>query len=198
MLIQLSTAERMAYNGAALDGEPGQINQMNLVDVSQFQYNLELVFNTWVRIGYCPGCITESNNFTTQFSNLLASGFYTKVDAEHEYSEDIRYATSDVWVGILFTCTITLFLVGLASIIIESRLVAPDTLGYVSTTVRNSRYLTLPKSTTGAMSGSERARRLGTVEVMMQDVKSQAEVGKIALGLKTDSAERLKAGRLYR
>ncbi len=198
MLILLSSAERYADAGLTVDGQSLQLNQTNLVNPSIFQDTFGFVFNTWVRIGYCPGCIIESTNDTNTFKTLLKEGFYTPVSAQHQYSDDLRYQTDKVWVGILFACTISLFLVGLASILIESRLVAPDTLGYVSTTVRNSRYLTLPKSTTGAMSGSERARRLGTLEVMVQDVKAQAEVGKIALGLKTESAERLKAGRLYR
>ena len=48
------------------------------------------------------------------------------------------------------------------------------------------------------MSGPERARVLGDVKVMMQDVKPGSSVEKIALGTVSEGTERLKAGRLYR
>ncbi|KAH8668960.1 hypothetical protein BX600DRAFT_461031 [Xylariales sp. PMI_506] len=77
--------------------------------------------------------------------------------------------------------------------------IAPDVLGYVSTVARNSRYLHLPKSKlNSAMSGGERAKVLGSTKVMMQDVKAGADVGKIALGLKHENAQKLKPGRMYR
>jgi hypothetical protein len=98
----------------------------------------------------------------------------------------------------MLASSIVLLLVGIASIVVESTLVAPDTLGYVSTAVRNSRYLHLPKTTAGTMSGTRRARELGRYKVMMQDVKPDDPVGKIALGLKTDKAKKLEAGKLYR
>lgn len=48
------------------------------------------------------------------------------------------------------------------------------------------------------MNGAERARKLANTKVMMQDVKANADVGKIALGLKSDKAVQLQANRLYR
>lgn len=75
--------------------------------------------------------------------------------------------------------------------------VAPDTFGYVSTVARNSRYLHV-KPTSSAMTGAERARKLANTKVMMQDVKANADVGKIALGLKTDKAVQLQSNRMYK
>ncbi|KNB13536.1 hypothetical protein FOXG_13014 [Fusarium oxysporum f. sp. lycopersici 4287] len=48
------------------------------------------------------------------------------------------------------------------------------------------------------MSGSERLRVLKGIEVMMQNVKANADIDRIALGLKHDKAEPLRKGRLYR
>ncbi|EWZ31592.1 hypothetical protein BFJ70_g14966 [Fusarium oxysporum] len=48
------------------------------------------------------------------------------------------------------------------------------------------------------MSGSERLRVLKGIEVMMQNVKANADIDRIALGLKQDKAEPLRKGRLYR
>ena len=119
-------------------------------------------------------------------------------DADHNYSTVQVYVINAAWLAVLFVCSGILLLVGVASVIIESRIVAPNTLGYVSTTVRNSRYLHLPRPVPGTMSGSERARANGEVVVMMQDVRGGQDVGKIALGLKHDKAEKVRPGRLYR
>lgn len=102
------------------------------------------------------------------------------------------------WVSVLLVSVIVLLVVGIASIILESFLIAPDVLGYASSLARNNRYLHLPKTATNPMSGPERARTLGGVSVMIQDVKPDKAVGKIALGLHHDRAEKLKPGRLYR
>ena len=47
------------------------------------------------------------------------------------------------------------------------------------------------------MSGTERARMLGDVRVLMQDVKASADVGKIPLGTVSEKSHRLQKGRLY-
>jgi hypothetical protein len=119
--------------------------------------------------------------------------------ASHTFTQDLVFDVDHTWASITLAGSIFLLLIGVLSVLLESVLVAPDTLGYVSSVARNSRYLHLPKRKVGgAMSGADRARALRDVQVMMQDVKSDAEVGKIALGMKTDKAVRLVNGRVYR
>ncbi len=93
-----------------------------------------------------------------------------------------------------------LVLLGIVSIALESRLLPPNTLGYVSSVARNSRYIRLPPTDTGGfLNGSERACRLGDVEVMMQDVHADnPAMGKISLCTKTPEAKILEIERLYR
>ena len=93
-----------------------------------------------------------------------------------------------------------LLIIGVASVALETLLVAPDILGYVSTLARNSKYLRLPGIKAGplGMNGAERARRIGGVRVMVQDARPDKEVGRVVLGLEREGAEPLKAGRLYR
>ncbi|KAH8666551.1 hypothetical protein BX600DRAFT_511478 [Xylariales sp. PMI_506] len=108
------------------------------------------------------------------------------------------YVINRAWAGCYTACAELLLVAGIIAVLVESLTIAPDTLGYVSTVVRNSRYLHV-KPTSGAMTGPERARRLGETKVMMQDVKADhPQVGKIALGLKTDQAVKLSLNRLYR
>ncbi|KAH8660022.1 hypothetical protein BX600DRAFT_438248 [Xylariales sp. PMI_506] len=163
-------------------------------------FYIQTVFNTWVSLGYCPECLPLDEDFSvyTALSSEVQD-LFEPVTAKHSYTKDVVYVIDFRWWGVFLVCTILLLLLGIGSVLVESLLVAPDVLGYVSTVARNSRYINLPKTTlNGAMSGSERARTLGHTKVMMQDVKANAEVGKIALGMKHEKAERLKPGRLYR
>ena len=122
---------------------------------------------------------------------------YLQAKGERSSTGDQIYVVSGGWLALYVACSAILLLAGAASVALECFTVAPDVLGYVSTVARNSRYLHLPK-TNSAMSGGERARTLGGVEVMMQDVKANADIGRIALGMKHDAATRLQPGRLYR
>jgi hypothetical protein len=168
--------------------------------MTDFTQNLAYLFNTWVGLGYCPECLTidaYTNPLEAQTPEIQR--LFAPVTAQHTFTDDVVFVVDPKWLVVLFVCTLLLQLLGLASVIVESRVVAPDVLGYVSTVARNSRYINVPKAKlNGAMSGSERARTLGGTEVMMQDVKAGAEVGKIALGVKHDKAERLRPGRIYR
>ncbi|KAK0716359.1 hypothetical protein B0H67DRAFT_610877 [Lasiosphaeris hirsuta] len=196
------------------------------VSPSIFADSFGTLFNTFVHIAHCPECIITSDlgridaglmpieygydpdqaskGFYTGGISGMALGLYRRPgtndgNATHAKSTpDLLFKLDWRWVGLFLACVIVLFLVGVASVILESVLVAPDVLGYASTLARNSRYLHLPKTAAKPMGGPERARAIGGVKVMIQDVKPDKDVGKIALGLKHDRAEKLKPGRLYR
>jgi len=107
------------------------------------------------------------------------------------------YAVSWGWIAALFTCSGILLLAGVASMIMDLRTIVPDMLGFASSLARKSRYVDLPK-VNSSMSGAERARLLGDHRVMIQDVKPEAPVGRVALGSAHAMAKRLEKGRLYR
>ena len=75
--------------------------------------------------------------------------------------------------------------------------ISPDVLGFASTVIRKSKYVKLPPVGSAA-SGAERARALGDIKVMMQDVKPNDPVGRIALGTADSKAARLQPRRSYR
>ncbi|KAI9162714.1 FAD-dependent monooxygenase OpS4 [Paramyrothecium foliicola] len=191
--------ERYVQDGSTEDGSVWEANFTQITEENEmgdFEWRMGHLFNTWVGLGYCPECIDMHPVYVSKadLSDDVQPLFFDTT-AKHEYTGEPVFVINYKWLAVVFTCTVILLLVGTSSVIVESRLVAPDVLGYVSTAARNSRYLKLPKTKlNGAMSGSERARTLGMTEVMMQDVKADAEVGKIALGMKHDSAERLKTG----
>lgn len=159
---------------------------------SEFGY----LFNTWVGIGYCPQCSSITTWATFNSNPKDIQQLYIPVNATR-YTDEEVFQLSLPWSIAFLVSTVMLLLAGIISVVIESITVAPDTLGYVSTVARNSRYLHV-KPTSGAMTGAERARKLADTKVMMQDVKAHADVGKIALGLKSDKAVQLQANRLYR
>lgn len=177
-----------------------------------FESNFGQLLNTWIGIGYCPECVSTAN-LTCLMNNADGSGpcqavnmapeernLTRTVQAAHTYTQNLIFSVDKRFAGVTLASSVFLLLIGIVSVLVESVLVAPDTLGYVSSAARNSRYLHLPKQKVGgAMSGASRARALRDIEVMMQDVKSDnPEAGKIALGMKTDKAVRLRNGRVYR
>jgi len=200
-----AAAERYAEQASSEDGTPYKPDAASLEsdpENTQLQQNLATLFNTLVGLGYCPECLNV-DAVRSQLVNKPSDvqGLFQTVSAKHTWTDDIIFVVDRRWLAVLMVCTVLLLLVGVGSVVVESRLVAPDVLGYVSTVARNSRYINLPRTRLGdggAMSGSERARVLGAAEVMMQDVKASADVGKIALGMKHDKAARLRPGRVYR
>ncbi|OIW29791.1 hypothetical protein CONLIGDRAFT_345385 [Coniochaeta ligniaria NRRL 30616] len=193
-------AEMFLFNGSVSGNQDsnnnGKIMSKDLA-LKDFELRFGYLFNTYLGLGYCPECVTLFKNWQTATQPAKVSKLYKTITAQVEFANDLIYVISGPWLAAFSVCAAILFLAGLAGVAVESMTVAPDVLGYVSTVARNSRYLQLPK-TSSAMSGGERAKTVGGVRVMMQDVKGNANVGKIALGLKHEKAQRLVPGRLYR
>ena len=190
-------------------------------DVGEFASLFGKLFNTFIHLSHCPECVPRSDlgyldpaltGKEHEYSNPLpltpqqsrVRALYVRPDtnggnATHSLTPPgLVYKLDWRWVGIFLGSVIVLLVIGIASIVLESFLIAPDVLGYASTLARNNRYLHLPKTAAKPMSGPERARAIGGVSVMIQDVKPDKPVGKIALGLHHDRAEKLVPGRLYR
>lgn len=160
----------------------------------EFAGRMSYLFNTFIDLS---NSVNYLQYFIAEDIKPEDAGQFVMINATHLYTDDEVYFIDVTWVVLYFVCAALLLLAGLGGVIVESMTVAPDILGYVSTVARNSKYLQLPK-TNSAMSGGERARVLGGTKVMMQDVKAQADVGRIALGLKHEKANRLRPDRLYR
>lgn len=128
---------------------------------------------------------------------LIPKEMFQSVEGTWCYTAEYVYVVHAPYLVLLYVCSISLFVLGIVSVIIESRVVAPDVLGYASTVARNSRYLHLPATAPG-MSGADRVRKFGGTVVMMQDVKKDAAVGKIALGNKKHDSAPLRVDRTYR
>ncbi|KAK0649541.1 hypothetical protein B0T16DRAFT_456949 [Cercophora newfieldiana] len=207
--------ERWVTSQRNIDGSAIALSPL-AIQPSRFAVDFALLFNTFVTLAHCPECVPTSNLTKLDEPTMFTSpdttdgtGFspevkalYTPVpEAKHIYSPPgFVFALSWPWAATLLASVSILLIIGVASVVLETMLVAPDILGYVSTLARNSKYLRLPGIKAGplGMGGAERARRIGGVRVMMQDARPDKEVGRVVLGLEREGAERLKAGRIYR
>ncbi|CAK7212230.1 hypothetical protein SBRCBS47491_001387 [Sporothrix bragantina] len=186
-----------------------------------FAATFGFAFNSWMDAGYCPGaCRTsypttlmglameagiplETERVMANASSLLSTSLripesmFESSSSQWCYTANYIYVSHAPYLALLYICSIALLILGIASVIIESRVVAPDILGYASTVARNSRYLHLPATAPG-MSGADRVRKFGGTVVMMQDVKKDADVGRIALGNKKEDSAKLRTDRTYR
>lgn len=188
--------ERYLMNGE-VEGTNTRVN-LTTVDQASLSYSLSFVMNTFWSIGFAPGNLTYQfyNSTTDPFNKDLGTvpqswGPGVKID-DHDI-----YITNWGWFAALQLCSAALLIAGIFSIWWDARTVSPDVLGFASSVVRKSKYVQLPPVASSA-SGPERARALGDVRVMMQDVKPSAPVGRIALGTFSPNAKRLEAGRSYR
>lgn len=186
------------YSGYQVGGDSFKSAGLNMstLDPRGLAGSFGYLFNTFLGIGYCPECVEVMQPLIAE-SRVEVKDLYKTVEASVTFANDLVYVINIPWLVGFAVCASILVVGGMVGVVVESMTVAPDILGYVSTVARNSRYLQLPK-TSSAMSGGERAKTVGGVKVMMQDVKGTANVGKIALGMKHENAQRLLPGRLYR
>jgi hypothetical protein len=166
------------------------------VSVYDFEQRMAIMFNTFWHMGFGPeyqtgvtdAVLTNPNQIRTPWANTTATITNPPTDI---------YELSIGWLVTLFISSLVLFLAGFATAWWEHHTIGPDILGFASSIVRQSKYISVPKGTSGE-SGAERANRLKDHKVMMQDVRPSGPVGKIALGTATETSVPLKPGKLYR
>jgi hypothetical protein len=191
-----SVLDSYLYNPANITGLFNNNVTTSIMNVStaDFSQRLGLLVNTYWQLGFGPTVQDSGLNHETATSMYI----YTvhEVPAKVDSTKTV-YAISWGWIAALFVCSGILLIASVASMIMDSRTIVPDMLGFASSLARKSKYVDLPK-VNSSMSGAERARLLGDHRVMMQDVKPEAPVGRVALGSAHAKAKRLEKGRPYR
>lgn len=177
-------------NSTALLNPPACLTNLTTLTQFEFEQKLGILLNTFWHLGF--GAMYQvgygvNDNYTAR---VTTTGTY--VGAAHRI-----YKLNVPWLVTLFISSFTLLGAGIASAWWEHHTIGPDILGFASSLVRQSRYITGPKGST-AESGSARTNRMKDHEVMMQDVKPDAAIGKIALGTKLETSVSLKPNKLYR
>jgi hypothetical protein len=111
-------------------------------------------------------------------------------------STALVYHTSWGWLVLLLFSAVLLLVGGITGAICDAYTIGPDIFGFASSLAHRNKYMKVPTGE-GTMGGPARARILGDVRVMLQDVRPDKEVGKIALGTVDGGGKRLVLGRLY-
>lgn len=167
-----------------------EISQLSQRD---FEQRLGLLLNSYWQAGFGVTFQAGDNEQTLDVTTVPI--FNTTVTLQS--GPTMIYELSIPWVVTLFVSSVVLLLAGLASAWWEHHTIGPDILGFASSIVRQSKYVSVPKGPSGE-SGAARAQRLKDHKVMMQDVRPSGPVGKIVLGSALETSVPLDPGKMYR
>jgi len=184
--------EAFILNGLDLERTNFTGFDLSTVPLDGFASSLAMLFNTYWLVGFGPQFYTGRFETDTPLNGVVvseSSSVLTDVTA-------IWYISWG-WLSVLFISSVILLVAGIASCIWDAQTVGPDVLGFASSIARNNKYINIP-TVSSAVGGAERAKLLADVRVMMQDVRADKEVGKIALGTVSETSQKLQPGRLYR
>lgn len=180
-------------NDTTSAGRSNVFNGPNLLAVPTPDFNarLALLLNTYWQAGVAPfdmtGALHTSEDGSPSPLTTIAL----------DTSTAQVYRVSWGWLVVLLVSSVLLLLGGIGGAICDSRTVGPDIFGFASNLANKNKYMRVPTGDS-SMSGAERTRRLGHVKVMLQDVKPDDPVGKIALGSIDNGGARLTPGRVYK
>lgn len=128
--------------------------------------------------------LSQSNAYTVDLRldlpNMDVAFVGASTTANVTTSTDV-YKPSYIWVILLLSSSIILATTGLAGILVNIAIKAPDVFDPVIGLTYGNPYLKLP-SEGSILNATDRARMLGTLKVRLGDVKGVDSVGKIALG----------------
>ena len=172
------TMESLASN---LNGE------VSLAELSAdlFSERFSVVFNTYYQCNLVPWFQTGNlpSNISALHEALAERGhgtFNTTTTTVTNFAD--VYICNKMWAAILITASTFLLVCGMCGAIVKYRARGPRILGYVSTMTRDNPYIDLPPGGC-TLDGLDRARLLKDLQVKLQDVAAEEEVGHIALGL---------------
>ncbi|MCJ1378279.1 hypothetical protein MMC17_001376 [Xylographa soralifera] len=160
------------------------------VSVQDFTTRIAILFNSYFQSGIAPFVQTGTKDMDSEGVNDILT--FANVTNTNQV-----YQISWGWLTLLLVSSVILLVAGVAGTIWDCQTIGPDILGFASSMVRNNKYVKVP-DVGAALSGPQRARMLGDVKVMLQDVRAEADVGKIALGTISAQTQSLQRGRSYR
>jgi len=161
------------------------------IPMSIFQNRLAMVLNTYLRASLnltnnvgSDGLLLDNRD--SDWANLTGTWF--------EYTPPIYYLNWK-WFYLYFISSLVLAGCALANIVLRCLIRIPDFLTSVSGLTRDSPFVDVP-TPASILGGSERSRLLQDKLVMVQDVKPQDEVGRIAFS-DLPGKVHIQQGRLY-
>jgi hypothetical protein len=179
---------------------PASFGYTNLaeLDVGVFEKRLSLLWNTLWKMSY-------------QYASIMGGNMTReKPDDGFEHEERVLNTTSTTvfplpavyainmpWITVYFISVAVMFLAAVFSLVMRHGCHAPGLLGYVSTSIRDSVYFhNEDVQGNSAEGGTSKTRRLGKMKVIIADVQSGGDVGRIAFA-PVEAGQRVKKGRWY-
>jgi hypothetical protein len=192
-----SLIERYIVDPLTAFGNPDVLefkHDLNLsaLDVDVFEKRFALLYNTLWKAGWSYRSTAGGNmTYEAPVERLLTTTSKTT------FPLPAVYAINTPWMILYFVSVAIMFFAAVFSLIMHQRCQAPSILGFVSTLVRDSKFFD-DSQTQGnsAENATKKTKRLGTMKVMIADVKSGKEVGKIAL-VPVGKGRRVKKRRWY-
>ncbi|KAK8216130.1 hypothetical protein IWZ01DRAFT_566039 [Phyllosticta capitalensis] len=181
---------------------PVQVRDFRGTSMPVFQTRLAMILNTWWHVTLNQTIFLGSDDITPSTMNDTTFGHGNKLFGWARTSGNWRTPTTPTyqiirhWMALYIAATTVLTLCAIVTIVLQSRIRAPDILGSVSTLTRDSPYVAAPPGGSG-LESTERARLLKDMWVRIQDVRPGDEVGKIAFSDDKGLGTRLKWDRLY-
>ncbi|KAL1638054.1 hypothetical protein SLS58_009075 [Diplodia intermedia] len=176
---------------------------------------LQMLYNTFWQTTYGPRYLTGNLSSELDYFDNAPMDTFTTTALDSSLKRDTISFNSSLahvmkfdgevyhfhWTYgvLLFVTSAVLLAAGVASLALKTLTLAPDILGYASTSTRDNRFLQLDGSLSqpSYLDGLERARHLRDLQVMIGDVKPNAEVGQIAFTRMDGDSQRLRRGRGY-
>lgn len=161
------------------------------LDAPSFTSNMQTMWNTFYALYYGNEAYTEgisANAANASESIAATTGKFT--------TDEKVYSLAPGWTALYFFSCVVLMVLAILDIVWEAKTISPDFLGFASSVVRNNQRLNKHLKDSN-LSGVQKTRAMGNMEVMIQDVNSTANVGKIALAPSVASSVRLRKTRQY-
>lgn len=190
----------MDPDSSSLYASNGLVN-LSEVPLDVFNGRLSVVLNTFWDASFASdyrlGGIPQNTDF---YDNPPYPGVSERIPWNTTEAQ-VAEITGDIYIcnyafaGILLVISVGLFLATITTAVVNTWLLAPDVLGYVSSLTRDNPYVSVQGAS--HLDSLARARALRDVRIMIGDVDANAEIGHIAITEARESGQLLRRGRLY-
>ncbi|CAN9178784.1 unnamed protein product [Alternaria alternata] len=150
------------------------------VDIKVFEQRFSLLWNTLWKTNIQHATIM-GGDLTPSPPRFNDTSLHLNTTSAIVFPLPATYALDIPWIILYFVSVAIMFFAAVFSLIMHYRCHAPRILGYVSSLIRDSRYFHDREiQGNSAMDGTGMTRRVGHLKVMIADIKTDEDVGKIA------------------
>ena len=174
---------------------------------SMIQQKLTSMITAYWQLGFTYTALELSSAQSTANTTHVPNLSNLKVSV---FDSNAKYVVHWQWLTVLICSCVLLLAFGITGIILDSRTIGPDILGFASSMTRDNRYIKLEdeaielddEAVEGGASTKNSYQTIHDLKyhrVMLQDVHGDANVGKVALGsVGLQHGKPLSRDRLYR